>query len=106
MKINDGVALTRKWRGAVAEDETLLGFFDWVRKEHADKIIEDSPEPPLSLWMTNVEKRLTDTQNDVDTLAVRLDDLEHEAMSSFTITALIDRRVHDALIRAAGAVQP
>jgi hypothetical protein len=113
MKVIDGVALTRQWRGAVAEDETILGFFDWVRKTHPDRIIEDPPEPPLSLWMANVEKRLTDTQNDVDTLAVRLDDLERDFVSPETVTDMIDRhslkleqRIRDAFVCASRSIQP
>jgi hypothetical protein len=91
--VNDGFRLATAWKDAVAKEATILGLWDWLRKHHPTEIIDDDPPgPPLSLWMTNVEKRLGE--------------LEQKQTSPFTITALIERRIHDALTRAAGALTP
>jgi hypothetical protein len=109
MKLKDGFLLTTLWRKAVADDATILGFFDWVVKEHADKIIEYDPPPVPSHWQS-VSAAM---QQDVDALAVRIDDLERDLVSPENIHGMIDvrilkleQRIRDAFVCASRSISP
>ena len=105
MKIKDGVALTRKWRGAVAEDETILGFFDWVRSAHPDAVLEDDP-PTQPAWVglvNGVQKQQEGLRLDIDTLAARLDDIEASEVD-VRIRELVRSELHKATTGALNAI--
>lgn len=100
--VSDNLQLLSLWRKAVNEESTTCGFNEWVQLYHPALANVELCDPPPAYWRA-VQAA---TEQDIRTLAARLDDLERNGMSPFTITAMIEQRIHDALIRAAGAVQP
>lgn len=109
MKVLDALKLMKAWKQAVSEEHTVLGFFDWVRAHYSDDIISDDTIEEEHPWETTVRN----VQNDVDTLAVRLDDLERDIAAPETVADMIDRhslkleqRIRDAFVCASRSISP
>ncbi len=111
--IADNVKLLTLWRNAVNREETMLGLGEWVRLYHpalADPPIADDPPPAAPAHWQAVSAAM---QQDVDVLAVRLDDLERDVVSPETVSGMIDvqilkleQRIRDAFVCASRSISP